>query len=127
MYRIVDNEDILKYFGFEKATQVSYKENNEKDVSTIINGEFTYDDMIKILDKFIHKYICCPSNPLSYTECTYPEMHLKVNKQRIVGSCDSCGFAGELDNVHKVASFIVKNPPKGSTDGPAKKGKEPTV
>ena len=29
-----------------------------------------------------------------------------------MGECDSCGFNGELDNVHKVAQFITKKPPK---------------
>lgn len=39
-------------------------------------------------------------------------MHLKVKKNKVLGECDSCGFNGELDNVHKVAQLITKKPPK---------------
>lgn len=41
MYGIDSNSDILKFFGFEKASQTIYKENGKNDVSTIINGAFT--------------------------------------------------------------------------------------
>lgn len=45
-------------------------------------------------------------------ECKYPEMHLQVKKSKVTGECDSCGFNGDLDNVNKVAQFIIKKPPK---------------
>ncbi len=38
-------------------------------------------------------------------------MYLTVNGDKINGKCDSCPFVGELDNKHKLASFITKNPP----------------
>lgn len=62
---------ILKFLAFEKATQVSEKTSQAKsnkagksNTSYIIQGEFTYDELLKVLDKFIDKYILCPSNPL---------------------------------------------------------------
>ena len=57
------------------------------------------------MDKFIEKYILCP-------KCKYPETSILVKKERVQCQCDSCGFKGELDNVHKLASYIIKNPPK---------------
>jgi translation initiation factor 5 len=56
------------------------------------------------MDKFIEKYVCCP-------KCKLPEMYLTVNGDKINGKCDSCPFVGELDNKHRLASFIIKNPP----------------
>lgn len=58
--------DILKFFGFEKATLTHYKGSNTKDITTIINGAFSDDDMIKVLDRFIDKYVCCPSKTVGY-------------------------------------------------------------
>jgi translation initiation factor 5 len=58
----------------------------------------------KVLDKFIEKYICCP-------KCKLPEMHMQVIGDKIQGKCDSCPFVGDLDNKHKLATFIIKNPP----------------
>jgi len=59
------------------------------------------------LDKFIEKYVLCP-------KCTYPEMNIKVKKGIVHGNCDSCGNATTLDNIHKMAQFIVKNPPNSA-------------
>lgn len=39
-------------------------------------------------------------------------MHLFIDKDRISGKCDSCPFNGEIDNKHKLAAFILKNPPE---------------
>ena len=38
-------------------------------------------------------------------------MHITVNGEKITGKCDSCPFVGELDNKHRLAAFIIKNPP----------------
>jgi translation initiation factor 5 len=50
---------------------VHYTFKNENDVTCIINGAFQEDAVRKFLDKFIEKYILCPS-------CKYPEMFIKV-------------------------------------------------
>lgn len=34
-----------------------------------------------------------------------------ISGDRIQGKCDSCPFNGELDNKHKLAAYILKNPP----------------
>lgn len=52
-------------------------------------------------------------------ECKYPELNMLVKDGKIVGKCDSCPFMGDLDNKHKLAAFILKNPP-------AEKKKKPT-
>merc|ERR1712167_433923 len=46
-------------------------------------------------------------------KCHLPEIDLYVKKGVIQGACKACGWRGDLDNVHKLATFIQKNPPDG--------------
>ena len=49
-----DPQYILKFFGFEKASQTTFKEAGGKNnTNYIINGEFSDAEMLKVLDKFI--------------------------------------------------------------------------
>merc|ERR1712146_593944 len=57
-----------------------------------------------MLDKFIETYILCPN-------CKLPEIDMGVKKDKIMSKCAACGWSGELDPTHKLATFIVKNPP----------------
>ena len=77
---------ILKFFSLEKGTLLHDK-TSDKDNSSIINGSFSYDDLLKVLDAFINKYVCCP-------KCTYPEMDIRVKSKRVTGICKSCSFSG---------------------------------
>lgn len=98
-------EYILKWFGSEKASQTTFKEAGGKNnTNYIINGDFSEEDLRKVLDKFIDKYILCP-------KCKLPEMHMQVVGDKITGKCDSCPFVGDLDSKHKLAAFIIKKPP----------------
>lgn len=36
---------------------------------------------------------------------------MTVHKGMIKGKCKACGWAGDLDNVHQLAAYVVKNPP----------------
>lgn len=63
---------ILKFFGFEKASQTTEKVSQTKsnkqgksNTSYIIQGDFPEGELLKVLDKFIDKYILCPSNHAS--------------------------------------------------------------
>merc|ERR1712137_959359 len=53
------------------------------------------------------KYVCCEN-------CHLPEIGMYIKKGIIQGKCAACGWAGELDNVHKLVAFILKNPPDDS-------------
>lgn len=100
----------LKFMGYELGSQTH-------DSSGIINGDFKEPELRKLLDKFIEKYVMCPG-------CTYPEMVLKIKKETITGSCNSCGKKAVLDNAHKLAAHIVKNPPKNASEFKSKDGKD---
>ena len=93
-----------KYFGIELGTLTKTKTD-----SFIVNGKHDIGAMEKILDKFIEKYILCPL-------CKLPEMTLKTKKDSLLGSCRSCGKVSKLDTVHKIATFILKNPPKDDSE-----------
>ena len=93
----------MKYLGIELGSQTIFK-GKGNDITTIINGAFTDEELKKCLDKFIDKYVLCKG-------CHYPEMCLKVKKDLVGGKCDSCGHSQQLDNSHKIATYIVKNPP----------------
>merc|ERR1712139_694243 len=51
-------------------------------------------------------YVLCPN-------CNLPEIDMFVKKGVIQGGCKACGWRGDLDNIHKLATFIQKNPPEG--------------
>jgi len=102
----------LKYMGYELGSQI-----HEKDM--IINGDFKDSELKKLMDKFIEKYVLCP-------KCSYPEMIVKVKNGIVTGSCNSCGNKNKLDNTHKLAAHIVKNPPKNKSEF-KKDDKKPTV
>jgi len=96
----VPTEYPLKFLGHEVGTLTLYKE-NKNDITSIINGAFNEEELRKHLDKFIEKYVLCPN-------CKLPEMVLRVRKNMVCGSCNSCGAKPVLDNIHKLTAFILK-------------------
>lgn len=41
---------------------------------------------------------------------------MTIKKDVVLGNCAACGKANELDNKHRLADFIRKNPPNDQTD-----------
>merc|ERR1712187_1052845 len=58
----------------------------------------------RLVEKFIERYVLCVG-------CHLPEIDMIVRKGIIVAQCKACGWAGELDNQHKMGTYICKNPP----------------
>lgn len=81
----------------------------DSEIIYIVNGEKTEKETIDALDKFIQKYVLCPM-------CNYPEIVILTKKSKIFGKCNSCGTISELDSKHRLATFILKNPPKNETE-----------
>lgn len=65
---------ILKYFGYEIGTQTQF---DAKNTRYTINGVHSSDELIRILDKFILKYVLCP-------ECENPETELSLKRKSIL-------------------------------------------
>lgn len=96
-----------KWFGSELGAQSTYTDKEGEGVRAIVNGHHDTPIFQTMLDKFIEKYVLCEN-------CHLPEIDMNVKRGTIVGKCKACGWAGDLDNNHKLAAFITKNPP---TDG----------
>lgn len=62
-----------------------------------------------VILRFIEKYVLCPV-------CHLPEIRIKVKKDTITSACRSCGKVSKLDSVHKLATYILKNPPKDDSE-----------
>merc|ERR1712190_337947 len=90
-----------KWFGHELGAQSTYTNKEGEGERSIVNGSHQTDAFQKLLDKFIDKYVCC-------TSCNLPEIIMSVKKSGIQGRCAACGWSGELDNQHKLATFIQK-------------------
>lgn len=99
----------LKYLGIEQGSQTTFKRSGG-DITTIVNGSFTEQELRPQLDKFIEKYVLCQ-------KCKLPEIVMAVDKkEKISGKCNSCGWSGMMDNKHRLAVLIVKCPPINDQD-----------
>lgn len=105
-----------KFFGIELGAQSKF---NKKTERAIVNGAHTNKDMQELLGKFINLFILCPT-------CGLPELNMAVKKGTIKLDCAACGHNGDISHQHKLATYIVKNPPgkKKEKAGKGKKGKK---
>jgi len=108
-------EYTTKFCGTELGTQSKFDTAEGK---SIVNGAHDPRDLQVLIDKFVEKYVLCPN-------CSLPEIDLVLKKGLVGCNCNACGYNGNLDNVHKLASFMLRNPPKGgdSTMGKQKEGR----
>eukprot|EP01104_Vermistella_antarctica_P001740 TRINITY_DN1185_c0_g1_i1.p1 TRINITY_DN1185_c0_g1~~TRINITY_DN1185_c0_g1_i1.p1 ORF type:complete len:422 (-),score=136.35 TRINITY_DN1185_c0_g1_i1:263-1432(-) len=90
-----------KFFGCELGTVSRQVEKNNL---FVINGSHDAATMSKLLDLFIEKYVLC-------SKCSLPETDLYVKNGEIFAKCNACGNRCSADNHHKLATFILKNPP----------------
>jgi len=93
-----------KYFGCELGAQTQFDFKNER---YIVNGAHDAAKLQDMLDGFIKKFVLCE-------KCDNPETVLKVfvKKQNIMASCKACGHYFQMDVRHRLATFIIKNPPE---------------
>jgi len=92
-----------KFFGFELGAQTS---SDEKTDRYIVNGAHNSDKLRELLDVFIDKFVLCGS-------CKNPETDLVLTKSdAIFRDCKACGQQTAIDMRHKLATFIIRNPPK---------------
>lgn len=97
-----------KYFGCELGANTQFDKKNDR---YIVNGSHDADKLQEILDNFIEKFVLCP-------ECENPEttLSVKVKSEKISQRCIACGYTGLLDTKHRLAQFILKNPPSSELD-----------
>jgi len=98
-----------RFFGYELGSQATYEDSADR-TCTIIKGKHTVQDLDRILEEFIKKFILCP-------KCKLPETKISVKKEQVRIDCRGCGFAGPLATGHRLENFITKNPPNQKKDG----------
>ncbi|KAJ2003407.1 eukaryotic translation initiation factor 5 [Coemansia thaxteri] len=98
-----------KYFGIELGAQVKVEEKNEK---YIVNGAHDVAKLQDLLDGFIDRFVLCAS-------CKSPETDLVIHAkdQSIIRQCMACGQRTDVDLRHRLATYIVKNPPPKTKKG----------
>ncbi|KAG2220911.1 hypothetical protein INT45_013040 [Circinella minor] len=106
-----------KFFGFELGAQVKCDDKNER---YIVNGEHDAERLQTILDGFISKFVLCPA-------CQNPETDFVIKGDVIHMDCKACGARKLGDNRHKLAAFIVKNPPATESKKQRKQRKAATA
>ena len=106
--------DPTKFFGFELGAQTTIANDRY-----IVNGAHQADRLRELLDSFIDKFVLCPS-------CKNPETEIiikgKSGREDMSRDCKACGSHTPMDQRHKLASFIIKNPPTAPGKGGKKKG-----
>jgi len=55
------------------------------------------------------KYVLCPL-------CKLPEIIIQIKNKEVRSKCKACGKKCKLDNTHKFAKHIIKNPPSSEED-----------
>jgi len=96
---------MTKYFGFELGAQTICDEKNDR---WIVNGKHEEEDLAKLLDDFIEKYILCK-------KCRNPETIMVVKKDSIELRCAACSAVTPVDTKHRLAAYIQKCPPSTKT------------
>jgi len=97
---------VTKWLGNELAADSSYTNKEGEGERSIVNGHHDTHVLQTCLDKFLGRYVLCPN-------CHLPEIDLIV-KKKVTATCKACGWAGDLDNGHKLAKFAIRNPPDES-------------
>lgn len=96
---------VIKYFGFELGAQTTINEDQDR---YIVNGAHDAAKLQDTLDGFINKFVLCG-------QCKNPETDFVIQKNgNILKHCTACGADTVVDPVHKLTSYIVKNPPTSS-------------
>ena len=89
---------LMKWFCAELGA------NMEK--TSLIKGNHAYDILLKHLDKFIQRYVCCQN-------CKYPELKMKVEGKDLLSVCNSCGTTNKHDAMHKAGKVFINDLKQG--------------
>lgn len=98
---------VLKYFGSELGAQT-------KEQRFLVNGQHDSAKLQDLLDGFINRFVLCGA-------CKNPETEILIGKDdSLTRDCKACGKRTTIDPRHKLATFILKNPPLNATKGSKK-------
>jgi len=107
-------EYLTKFLGCELCVQARFIGTEQKG---IFQGVHSEQEISTMLDKFVAEYVLCP-------KCDLPEIDLHVDNKFLFGKCNACGNECKMNNIHRVAAYILKNPPEITTVATKKKKKK---
>jgi len=107
-------EYVNKFFGFELGALTSNQ--NEK---YIVNGRHDGEDLAKVLDTFIEKFVLCGG-------CRNPETNINIKGEKIFLVCRACGKTTQCDPANRLVAYMTKRDEKtkGSKAPKSSAGKE---
>ncbi|CAG9312772.1 unnamed protein product [Blepharisma stoltei] len=115
-YLNVPTEYPLRFFAAELGASAEYKESENK---AILKGTFRREDLQKLLDQFIEKFVLC-------SKCHYPEITYRFKRNNLISDCKACGNVKPMDMSHKISNFILKHHPRTEEKPPAASEKKVT-
>jgi len=95
-------EYIIKFYGCELGAQTNF---DKKTGTSIVNGAHDTKKLVELLEGFIKKYVQCYS-------CGNPETVIKIKREAIRLKCKACGSDSAVDMMHRLNTYILKNPPE---------------
>lgn len=96
---------MTKYFGFELGTQTICDAKNDR---WIVSGKHEEEDLAKLLDDFIDRYVLCG-------KCSNPETVILIAKNNIELKCSACSGITSVVK-HRLNTYIQKFPPSTETE-----------
>jgi len=108
-----DPVHLIKFFGYELGAVTLYTNKEGEGERAVVNGHHDASKLQALVDKFIEKFVLCSG-------CNLPEIDMVVKKGIVAAVCRACGWKGKLDNGHKLATYILKNPPNPASLNPSR-------